>query len=227
MKKWWHWVLLFAVISLVVVSCAGLAGAVYFLWEKPETPVEQATEEESIQALMFTPDIEALVQERVATAMAAQLTAESTVMPQPVTAGWHNVEAASLPDPQGYPGWIQTVSQQQSDGISRLVELTVRTNQIAMIFGDEAVVPGLGKVGANNKSGGCYLLVVVGSAVWDTQPAAGEWAPIKWPGRSAWDLHDAKEGTEPLLWMAQKAHDLAQSYPATCGVGIDLWVYTP
>lgn len=181
-------------------------------------------------------DIEAAIQAAVQTALAAQqpmptASATATSASSDTSAGgWQKVDLATLPQPQGYyPGWIRMVGQQQSDGLPRLVELTVRRGQIALIFGDVAEVPGMPvtKVGANNREGGCYLLVVVGPAIWDTQPANGEWSPIRWPGRSAWDLHDAESDADPFLWMAQKAHDLTQSYPATCGKGIDLWVYRP
>jgi hypothetical protein len=200
---------------------------------------------------MPTQDINALVDNAVATALATnqpnEATSEATnTSPTPIAAmatteaptampaeateagGWKHISVSSLPTPQGYPGWIRMANAQQSDGLPRDVELTVRQGQIALIFGDEAQVPGMPveTVGANNEAGGCYLLVVVGPAVWDTQPGDGEWPPFHWPGRSAWDLHDV-DGADPFVWASQKSRDLQASYPDTCGVDIDLWVYNP
>jgi hypothetical protein len=145
-----------------------------------------------------------------------------------LTAGWvHNPTLGAL---KGYPGWMQMLGQQQSDGLARLVELTLRQNEIALIFGDQAAIDPIGNVGGQLNDGtaisGCYLVVVEGPFVWDTQPATGEYPPFFWSGRSAWDAHVTDGSASPLVWAAQKVADLQTSYPETCGKGVDLWVFT-
>lgn len=135
------------------------------------------------------------------------------------------VHNPSLPVANGYPGWIRMAGQQQSDGLRRDVEITARQDQMVLIFGDSATIPSVGTVGGQvSTNSGCYLVVLRGPYVWDTQPGASEYGPITFNARSAWELHDVDASASPLVWAAAKASALKGSYPDTCGKGIDIWV---
>lgn len=147
---------------------------------------------------------------------------------EPAESGW--VHNPVLGAPSGYPGWVRMLGQQQSDGLNRLVELTLRTSEVALIFGDSATIDPIGVVGGQWTKGstisGCYLVVIEGPMVYDTQPATGEHPPFTWPGRSAWDAHVTDGSANPLVWASQKVADLRVSYPETCGKSVDVWVFT-
>lgn len=146
--------------------------------------------------------------------------------PAPASGKW--VHNPALPAVAGYPGWLRQADQQHTDGLKRNVEITLRQDQVALIFGDSANIPSIGNVGGQDAvNSGCYLVVFRGPYIWDTQPAAGEWPPITFQNRSSWELHDVDASANATQWAAAKAKALVDSYPQTCGKSIDVWVKQP
>jgi len=146
--------------------------------------------------------------------------------------GWTELTLDQLPEPQGYPGWIRLAGEQQSDGLPRDIEIGVGENQMLIMAGDYADVPGLGKIGGllsftddPTAKDACYIIVAKGPIEWRTQTPQGVLPTIHWFARSAWDLHDVTSEADPLTWIGQKANDVRKAYPLTCGQSLQLYVY--
>lgn len=154
----------------------------------------------------------------------ATLQPQPTQVPQSIPDGWGLNPALPGLNPQmPYPGLREAyVMSQQSDGLERDIEVTVAEEQMLVMHGDFARIPGIGEVGGAN---GCYLVVALGPVVWDTQPSAGELPVIHWYKRSSWELHKVGPGANPLQWAATVRDNLSKAYPATCGKGVQVWTY--
>lgn len=116
----------------------------------------------------------------------------------------------TLPQPQGFIGWISTEpSQDFVSGIwTQGVNISIDANQLLLIFGGLLRLPTIGEVGTRTS---CFVLTSRGplNLSLDLMSARLE-------------IHNVNETATALEWGAQKALVMQESYPSTCGEGLDI-----
>lgn len=115
-----------------------------------------------------------------------------------------------LPQPQGFTGWISTEPPRDSgSGIwTQDVNVSANENQLLLIFGGLARLSTIGEIGTKTS---CFVIASRGplDLSLDLMSARLE-------------VHNVDATATALEWAAQKAMLMQESYPSTCGEGLDV-----
>ena len=118
----------------------------------------------------------------------------------------------TLPQPQGFGGWISTESPQDfgSGSWTQDVNVSINENQLLLVFGGFAKLPTVGEIGTRTS---CFVIASRGPVDLSLDLMSARL-----------EVHNVDATATALEWAAQKAIVMQEAYPSTCGQGLDVVV---